>query len=109
LYKVPKVFLFIAVLCSLPQVIVELNVANNGIDEFGCFTLMAGVRENASLRNLVLDGNPLGVQVRTPRDMSDRFLLYTVSPNASFSRDRGCNEKRGLPPCGAPAYVLLLN
>jgi hypothetical protein len=45
-------------------VIVELNVANNGIDEFGCFTLMTGLRENASLRNLVLDGNPLGVQVR---------------------------------------------
>lgn len=37
-------------------------MANNGIDEFGCFTLMAGLRENTSLRNLVLDGNPLGVQ-----------------------------------------------
>ena len=42
----------------------ELNVGNNGIDEFGCFTLMVGLRENKSLRNLVLDGNPLGVQVR---------------------------------------------
>ena len=40
----------------------DLNVANNGIDEFGCFTLMAGLRENLSLRNIVLDGNPLGVQ-----------------------------------------------
>lgn len=42
--------------------LVELNVANNGIDEFGCFTLLAGMRENASLRNVILDGNPLGVQ-----------------------------------------------
>lgn len=49
--------------CNL-QVLVELNVANNAIDEFGCFTLMAGLRENKSLRNIVLDGNPLGVQVR---------------------------------------------
>ena len=48
----------------LIQVLMELNVANNGIDEFGCFTLMAGLRENLSLRNIVLDGNPLGVQVR---------------------------------------------
>lgn len=38
-------------------------MGNNGIDEFGCFTLMVGLRENKSLRNLVLDGNPLGVQV----------------------------------------------
>lgn len=38
-------------------------MANNGIDEFGCFTLMVGLRENQSLRNIVLDGNPLGVQV----------------------------------------------
>ena len=44
--------------------LVELNVANNAIDEFGCFTLMAGLRENKSLRNIVLDGNPLGVQVQ---------------------------------------------
>lgn len=39
-------------------------MANNAIDEFGCFTLMAGLRENQSLRNIVLDGNPLGVQVK---------------------------------------------
>jgi hypothetical protein len=32
----------------------ELNVANNGIDEFGCFTLLAGLRENTSVSVLVL-------------------------------------------------------
>jgi hypothetical protein len=47
----------------LLQVLKELNVANNGIDEFGCFTLMSGIRENSSVVKLVLDGNPLGVQV----------------------------------------------
>jgi hypothetical protein len=32
----------------------ELNVANNGIDEFGCFTLLAGLRENTSVSVPVL-------------------------------------------------------
>jgi hypothetical protein len=36
------------------QVLMELNVANNGIDEFGCFTLLAGLRENTSVSVLVL-------------------------------------------------------
>jgi hypothetical protein len=38
------------------QVLMELNVANNGIDEFGCFTLLAGLRENTSVSVPVLCG-----------------------------------------------------
>ena len=62
------------------QIIAELNVANNAIDEFGCFTLMAGGRENTSLRNLVLDGNPLGVQggrilIKVATELGNRLTM----------------------------------
>jgi hypothetical protein len=39
-----------------------INVANNGIDTIGCFTLLVGIRENSSLRELNIDGNPIGQQ-----------------------------------------------
>jgi hypothetical protein len=39
-----------------------LKVGNNGIDAIGCFTLLVGLRENSSLRELSLDGNPIGEQ-----------------------------------------------
>lgn len=42
----------------------DLNLANNGIDEIGCVALMAAyLRENGTLKNLNLDGNPLGEEV----------------------------------------------
>jgi hypothetical protein len=66
-------------LSASTQVIVELNVANNGIDEFGCFTLLAGLRENTSLRNIVLDGNPLGVQVRVLAVLAVLWSLFSFS------------------------------
>ena len=38
----------------------ELNIANNGIDSLGCFTICVGARENSTLHRINLDGNPIG-------------------------------------------------
>ena len=44
------------------QVLRVLKLANNGIDAIGCFTMLVGLRENKSLCELSLDGNPIGEQ-----------------------------------------------
>jgi len=37
-----------------------LNLANNGVDAVGAFTILVGARENPTLQYLCLDGNPIG-------------------------------------------------
>ena len=37
-----------------------LNLANNGIDAVGAFTILVGARDNPNLHYLNLDGNPIG-------------------------------------------------
>jgi Ran GTPase-activating protein (RanGAP) involved in mRNA processing and transport len=49
-----------------------LNIANNGIDTIGCFTLFVGLRENKSLSEINIDGNPIGEQ-------GARILMKTVA------------------------------
>lgn len=39
-----------------------LNLANNAIDCIGAVTLAVGLRENATLHEVILDGNPIGEQ-----------------------------------------------
>lgn len=38
----------------------SINLANNGIDAVGAFTILVGSRENPTLSSLNLDGNPVG-------------------------------------------------
>ena len=38
----------------------NLNLAYNGIDAVGCFTIVIGARRCKSLRHICLDGNPIG-------------------------------------------------
>jgi hypothetical protein len=49
-----------------------LNIANNGIDTIGCFTLFVGLKENKSLCEINIDGNPIGEQ-------GARILMKTVA------------------------------
>ena len=40
-------------------------LTSNNIDSVACFTICAGVIENRGLKKVVLDGNPIGEQVRS--------------------------------------------
>ena len=61
-----------------------LILTSNNIDSVACFTICAGVIENRGLKKVVLDGNPIGEQVR------DFFYLG----HTDFAKLFFCTRKR---------------
>lgn len=98
---------------DVAQVLKHLNIANNGIDGIGAFTLFVGVRENNSLLSLNMDGNPVGdlggrmlvelaVHVGHRMQLSAKncdFQIKTSDVKFSFSGEyRNSNTHVVLPP-----------
>lgn len=70
-----------------------LNLGNNNIDVFGCFTIFVGMRENKSLRQIIMDGNPIGDQgarmlMRLAASEGHRLVISTLNCDFSISNKK---------------------